>query len=76
MYPTETFRNLVYPSTANRRFREWTASGAWSRFWQAVLDLRRAAHPELSVQAWEVVRLTGRFPVGDGRDGVDLPAMK
>ena len=27
-------------STANRRFREWNASGAWAEFWAALLKLR------------------------------------
>lgn len=30
----------VSPSTANRRFREWTGSGAWARFWDALTRLR------------------------------------
>lgn len=30
----------VSPSTANRRFREWTESGAWPRFWDALTRLR------------------------------------
>lgn len=30
----------VSPATANRRFREWTGSGAWTRFWSALQELR------------------------------------
>ena len=26
----------VSPATANRRFREWTESGVWFEFWQAL----------------------------------------
>lgn len=32
-------------STANRRFREWSASGAWPRFWEALQTLRRPKRP-------------------------------
>lgn len=30
----------VSPATANRRFREWNASGAWPRFWDRLFKLR------------------------------------
>lgn len=30
----------VSPATANRRFREWTESGAWTRFWGELQKLR------------------------------------
>ena len=30
----------ISPSTANRRFREWTESGVWAEFWAALLKLR------------------------------------
>jgi len=30
------------PSTVNRRFREWSDSGAWPRFWTGLLRLRAA----------------------------------
>lgn len=35
----------VSPATANRRFREWTASGAWLRFWDALTKLRQLDAP-------------------------------
>jgi transposase len=51
----------ISPSTANRRFREWSANGRWVRFWQALLELRRSPAP----QPWHVDRTHGQFPVGD-----------
>ncbi|HZZ78905.1 MAG TPA: transposase [Gemmataceae bacterium] len=33
----------VSPSTANRRFREWSANGSWHRFWHALLAFRKNA---------------------------------
>jgi transposase len=54
----------VSPSTANRRFREWSTSGAWQRFWHALLDLRRGKSHR-SPEEWVTERATGRFPVGD-----------
>lgn len=30
----------VSPATANRRFREWTESGAWIRFWHGLFAMR------------------------------------
>jgi hypothetical protein len=32
------------PATANRRYRGWLESGAWARFWDALLDLRLGPH--------------------------------
>ena len=32
----------VSPATANRRFREWTRTGAWNRFWDGLARLRPA----------------------------------
>lgn len=37
------------PATANRRFREWSASGAWKRFWDALAALRHG-RPQLHRQ--------------------------
>jgi transposase len=37
----------ISPSTANRRFREWLASGAWATFWDALTRLRRGDLPAL-----------------------------
>ena len=31
----------VSPSTANRRYREWSADGSWEDFWHALLLHRR-----------------------------------
>jgi transposase len=61
----------VSPSTANRRFREWSKSGAWNRFWHALIALRQAGSLPASRQnimqpeEWIVQRADGRFPVGD-----------
>src|SRR4051812_23176781 len=35
----------VSPSTANRRFREWTADGRWARFVHALLRVRALERP-------------------------------
>jgi transposase len=35
----------ISPSTANRRFREWTADGSWPRFWDALMELRHGSPP-------------------------------
>jgi transposase len=51
----------VSASTANRRFREWSESGAWARFWHSLQESR---HP-VPADKWKTRRATGRFPVGD-----------
>jgi hypothetical protein len=53
----------VSPATANRRFREWTASGAWARFWDALMRLRRGG--EADPHRHEPQRPWGTFPAGD-----------
>jgi hypothetical protein len=53
----------VSPATANRRFREWTASGAWARFWDALMRLRRGGEPDPRKVAPQ--RPWGSFPAGD-----------
>jgi hypothetical protein len=53
----------VSTATANRRFREWTASGAWARFWDALMRLRRGGDPDPRRDG--AVRDWGRFPAGD-----------
>lgn len=53
----------VSPSTANRRFREWSRTGAWHRFWRGLHELRCA--PQVPESAADPARITGRFPVGD-----------
>lgn len=56
----------VSASTANRRFREWTHSGAWGRFWSALLVLRaQLVSLADDSAAWGVDREPGRFPAGD-----------
>lgn len=60
----------VSPSTANRRFREWTANGSWARFWEALGRLREERAVERqkkhrTVEVWDVQREWGHFPVGD-----------
>jgi len=40
----------VSPATANRRFREWSQSGAWVKFWHALQKLRAGRQPLQSVQ--------------------------
>jgi hypothetical protein len=51
----------VSPSTANRRYREWQATGAWLRFWAGLQELRAA--PERASAARGSSR--GTFPAGD-----------
>lgn len=41
----------VTPNTANRRFRVWTAIGAWARFWDALMQTRGTKQPPMSVDA-------------------------
>jgi transposase len=53
----------ISPSTANRRFREWTAAGQWARFWDALMRLRRGG--EADPYRHEPRRLWGSFPAGD-----------
>jgi transposase len=53
----------VSPSTANRRFREWSSSGAWARFWDALMRLRRGG--EADPHKSEPHRSWGNFPAGD-----------
>lgn len=38
----------VSPSTANRRFRRWSADGSWAMFWDALMALRRGHRPRPS----------------------------
>lgn len=51
----------VSPSTVNRRFREWNDSGAWARFWTALLKLRG---PNKRLRPRRV-RKSGSNPVSD-----------
>jgi hypothetical protein len=53
----------VFPATANHRFREWTVSGAWARFWDALMRLRRGGEtdPRPDQPRWP----WGSFPAGD-----------
>jgi transposase len=53
----------VSPATANRRFRAWTESGAWARFWDALTRLRQGGDPD--PRRREARRDWGRFPAGD-----------
>ncbi len=53
----------VSPSTANRRFNAWAASGAWARFWDALMRLRNGEDPDRHKR--EPERDWGRFPAGD-----------
>lgn len=41
----------VSPATANRRFREWTDSGAWYRFWDGLQRLRLGSGRFLTVES-------------------------
>lgn len=51
----------VSPSTANRRFREWNESGAWTEFWFALSLLRE---PRKRIRPRRVRRPTP-YPVSD-----------
>lgn len=53
----------VSPSSANRRFRAWTAMGAWRRFWFALLTLRGHGAPP-PPEVWKE-RSLSQFPAGD-----------
>lgn len=55
----------VSPSTANRRFREWTDSGDWLRFWDALLLMRKSGR-DLTTKADPIPdRAVTGFPAGD-----------
>lgn len=56
----------VSPSTANRRFREWNASGAWPEFWHALQELRlRRPHGPRARARPRAARKLGSNPVSD-----------
>jgi transposase len=53
----------VSPSTANRRFREWTASGAWERFWDGLMRLRHGPARTPNRRRRTARQCDKRFPV-------------
>gem|GEM_PF-5191344 len=57
----------VSPSTANRRFREWSTDGRWEKFWQAFLAIRNPANQRRRRKLQETLEsrpINRRFPIG------------